>query len=68
MRRLHDYLDFDIIQIKCKDNDIYQGTPTDVSYPDDTGYKEECIHIDLENGSGIAIFESEIESIEIIEE
>lgn len=66
MKRLHDYLDCRSVKVILKNGDEYVGTPIAVIYADDSSSGED--ELDIENGKIYGFAESEIESIEILEE
>ena len=66
MRRLHDYLDFDKIKVITKEGKEFIGVPIVVNYADETASGEEELTIEGDKLYGFV--ESEIESIEILDE
>ena len=66
MKRLHDYLDSDKIKLITKEGMEFIGVPIVVNYADETASGEEELTIEGDKLYGFA--ESEIESIEILDE
>ena len=66
MKRLHDYLDYNKIKVITKDKEEYIGVPIVVNYADETVSGEE--ELTIENDKIMGFMESEIESIEILDE
>ena len=65
MKRLHDYLDYDIIRVKTKDGNSVTGRPISVLYADESPSGKD--ELNVENTEGIAGFtEKEIENVEIV--
>ena len=66
MKRLHDYLDFNKIRITTITGQKCTGVPLAVTYADESASGED--EIDIENDKIWGFKESEIESIEILDE
>ena len=66
MKELYEYLDCDSIKVKTKDNNEYIGVPIVVNYADETESSENELTIEGDKIWGFV--ESEIESIEILDE
>ncbi len=67
MNRLHDYLDYHLVKIILKNGEQHIGTPIVVDYADESNSGEDEIVIENEIHI-IGFSESEIESIEILDE
>lgn len=66
MKRLHDYLDYAKVRVIAKNGEEYIGAPIAVVYADESASGED--ELDIENSKIISFAESEIESIEILDE
>ncbi len=66
VKRLHDYLDYAKVRVITKNGEECIGTPIAVIYADESGCGED--ELDIENGKITGFVESEIESIEILDE
>jgi hypothetical protein len=65
MKKIHDYLDFDLIKVEKKDGAIVVGTPISVLYADESPSGKD--ELNIENAEGITgLTEKEIKSVEVL--
>lgn len=66
MKRLHEYLDCAKVRVTTKNGEEYIGMPIAVIYADESASGED--ELDIENSKITGFVESEIGSIEILDE
>ena len=66
MKRLHDYLEYDLINVITTDGNIFEGVPVDVNYADESESGEDEIIIFVEDGKGYCFSQHEIKEISVM--